>query len=831
MSVFTDRAKTLIICALLSLTTLWLYWPVRDYGFVFDDSIFVTDNRMVQSGLNSESVRWIFSSTFTTLGSVVWLSHMLDCHLFGMNAGAHHMTGITIHIANSILLFLLLRSLTTTLWRPAFVAMLFAIHPMRIESVAWIAERRDVLSMFFFLLTLMAYTLYAKRRSYLAYAAALLLFAVGLVCKQIVVTLPCVLLLLDFWPLKRLSLPEWNRGGKATKSVTRPVNLMGIVLEKLPFLAMTAAVSLATLVNPEVRSEISAMEGIPMALRIQNAFISYIRYLAKLFWPVDLAVLYPYPDSWPLAYVAGSVLCLSAITALVLCKIRRHPYLSIGWFWYLGTSVPIIGLLQLGRQSIADRYTYLPFIGLFIMVAWGVGHYVSTQNQRRAATLGAMAVFAACLIGTRAELPYWKNNETLFARALAVTTDNEVAYTNLGKELFLLGKRAEGRQHCIEALRINPKSVNARNNLGVDYYESGEYEKAIEHFQVAIDVAPNGAIALNSMGNALNKLGRFQEAIKYFRKSIEAKPDYPEAHLSLGVALDRTDQLDEAIREYFIAIQLRPDYAKAYNNLGNTLSKQNRLDEAVVNYNRALKLNPKDASIYNNLAVVLERLDRLVEATPLFREALRLDPAYDTAQSNLANNLYKLGQTSEALDLYARSLEKDPGNVNTRYNLALLLQQKGRAAEALEHLELLLKSNPNHLGARLNAGNLCYAAEKLEAARTHFSEAIRLAPDNLVAHNNLGNVFDKLGDSESAKTHYREVLRIDPRQPDGYNNLGFVLAKEGQLAEAVAIFDQALALKPDFATASSNRAAALALLKKQQAAQTNPAGQPQKPAP
>ncbi len=830
MSALTDRVKVILICAFLSFATLWVYWPVQEYGFVFDDSIFVTDNRMVQSGLNPESVRWIFSDPFNTLGSVVWLSHMLDCQLFGMNAGAHHMTGVTIHIANSILLFLLLRSLTGALWRPAFVATLFAVHPMRIESVAWIAERRDVLSMFFFLLTLQAYTIYAKHRSYVAYTIALPLFALGLLCKQMVVTLPCVLLLLDFWPLNRITLPDWLSRGKRSETRTPAPRtpLAGIILEKLPFFGLTIACSLATLLNSTVGGEIAAMEGIPMNLRIQNAFISYIRYIGKLFWPVDLAVLYPYPKSWPLLFVVGSALILLTITFFSLRSIRRHPYLSIGWFWYLGTAVPIIGLLQLGRQSIADRYTYLPFIGLFIMLAWGVGHFVSSRTQRHAATLGALAVFAACLIGTRAELPYWKNNETLFARALAVTKDNEVAHTNLGKELFLLGKRAEGRQQCVEALKINPKSVNARNNLGVDYYETGEYEKAIEHFKIAIDVAPNGAIALNSMGNALNKLGRYPEAIGNFRRSIAAKPDYPEAHLSLGVALDRTEQLEEAIREYFIAIQLRPDYAKAYNNLGNTLSKQNRLDEAVVNYNRALTLNPKDASIYNNLAVVLERLGRPEEATPLFREALKLDPRYDTAQSNLANNLHKLGQTTEALELYARSLEKDPNNSNIRYNFALLLQKEGRNSEALEQLELFIQSNPNHLGARLSAGNLCYADGKIEAARTHFSEAIRLAPENLVAHNNLGNVFDKLGDPESAKAHYREVLKLDPRQPDGYNNLGFVLAKQGQLTEAIAIFDQALALKPDFATASSNRAATLALLKKQQAAQSNPQGQPEK---
>ena len=841
MSLLTERAKALLICLLLALTTLWVYWPVREFGFVFDDSIFVTGNRAVQSGLNPESIRWVFSSVFNGLGCMVWFSHMLDCQLFGMNPGPHHMVGVSIHIANSILLFLVLRYMTGAMWRPAFAAALFAFHPMRLESVAWVAERRDVLGMLFFLLTLLAYAVYAKRRSYVLYFLALVFFALGLLSKQMVVTLPCVLLLLDFWPLRRFQIPEsvmkWlgkgseighrdkSRKIKAPSLENQPavegVSWKRILAEKIPFFALTALVSAATLFNPVVGSEIAAMEGIPLLLRIQNAFISYLRYLGKAVWPVDLAILYPYPKSWPIVLVLGSVVFLVVVSFLVTRQARRLPFLSVGWFWYLGTLVPMIGLLQLGRQSIADRYTYLPYIGVFVIISWGIGHFFASRRYHSAAFSLALATIIACIAGTRAEMPYWVNNERLFARALDVTTENEVAHTNLGKELLLQGKRVEGRKHCLEALRINPRSINARNNLGVDFYKQGDYDEAIEHFIIAINVNPASAISRNSMGNALTKLGRFEEAIKHFTIALESDPEYPEAHLSLAVALDNVGRLDDAIREYFIAIQLRPDYFKAYNNLGNTLTKQGRIDKAIPNYHRALRIKPSDASTHNNLAVALEKQDKLKEATDHFREAIRLLPDYTTARNNLANILQKQGEIDEAMSLYNEIFLNNPDHANSHYNLAILLFRQEKKEDALAHFEAFLKTNPNHVNARVNAANILFSQGELEGAKVHFVETLKLDPDNLIAHNNLGNVFHETENLEQAKIHYKEVIRINPEQPEGYNNFGFMLAKQGNLSDAIEYFEKALQLNPEFTSARGNLEAAAAL-QKQREGKTTP---------
>jgi tetratricopeptide (TPR) repeat protein len=505
------------LCVGLVVLTMVAFSAVVSLGFVnYDDNLYVTDNAHVLGGLNSQSLAWALTSTHASnWHPVTWVSHMIDVQLFGVDAAGHHLTSLLIHTANVLLLFWLLVRMTGALWRPAFVAALFAIHPLHVESVAWIAERKDVLSTLFWLLTTAAWLHWLASRTLARYVLVLALFALGLMAKPMLVTLPFTLLLLDYWPLERATvLPLWT--------------------EKLPLFALSAASSVVTVIAQHAGGAVKNLLTVSFVARVANAAVAYVWYLGKSVWPASLAVFYPHPGYWSGSLVVGSVLVLCGVTALALLLARRAPYLLFGWLWYLGTLVPVIGLVQVGSQATADRYTYVPLIGVFVALAWGLSALVAARPAARNA-MAAFAVIAllALLLVTRAQVRVFSDSVSLFENALAVTHDNIVAENNLGN-----------------ALR-----------------DRGEVDAAIAHYEEALLVRPDFFDARENLGLVLERLGRHDEAIAHLQQGVKIKPGLASAHHNLGIALANVHRVPEAIAEFEQAVRLDPGFEPARNNL------------------------------------------------------------------------------------------------------------------------------------------------------------------------------------------------------------------------------------------------------------------------
>jgi len=584
---------------LLALVTLAVYWPATRHDFVnYDDGFYVLANPHVSSGLTWDNVKYVFLN-FDCFNwhPITMLSHMLDCQLFGLNPWGHHLTSGLLHAVNAALVFLLLRGLTGAVGRSLMVAMLFGLHPLHVESVAWVAERKDVLSTLFGLLSLICYGRYARSKPASAqYLLALLFLALGLMSKPMLVTWPFVMLLLDYWPLGRMRNAECGM-----RSFSR------LLLEKVPFFILAAAMCVVTMVVQKQPGESEMLiPSLPLGARIGNCLVAYCRYLEKLFWPTDLAVFYPHPGHWPVGTVllAGGLLAGGSV---IFWRLRRQPFLLMGWLWFLGTLVPVIGLVQVGGQAMADRYAYVPSLGVFIMVVWGV--YELTRGRRyqsvRLAAAG-LAAITLCVAVTRQQLSYWQNGETLFRHALNVTENNWLAHNNLGVVLEDQGRISEAISQCQEAVRLRPDFAEAHYNLAIALGKNGQIDDAISQCQEALRLKPDYAEAHNNLGVAWLKQGRMADAIHQYQSALSLNPDYAEAHFNLGVALGDQGQMAEAIHQYQAALRCKPDYAGACNNLGVAFGKQGRLDEAILQFQNALRLQPDDVEAQNNLARLLE---------------------------------------------------------------------------------------------------------------------------------------------------------------------------------------------------------------------------------
>lgn len=580
----TDRRLVPLICVLLALFTIGAYWQVTGHQFVnYDDDDYVASNPRIRA---IDAV-WAFT-TFHEANwhPLTWLSHMIDYRLFGLNAGWHHATNLLLHIASTILLFLVLRRMTGFTWRAAFVAALFAIHPLHVESVAWVAERKDVLSTFFLMLALLAYARYAEHPGIGRYLLVMGAFALGLMSKPMLVTLPVILLLLDWWPLGRVS------NGKGW-------TLRRLVIEKLPLIALAAASGVITFIAQDRGLAVGSLEHYPIGVRIANALVAYVSYLVKMVYPTKLTVFYPHPESsLPMWQVIGSAVILLGVTALVLRVRRTRPYLAVGWLWYLVTLLPVIGLVQVGMQAMADRYTYVPLVGAFVAVAWLIGRIVPIRLVR----LLAVLIVAALMPLTWRQVGCWRDSETLFRHALAVTERNAVA----------------------------------ENNLGLALVEQKQFDEAVGHHRSAVEYAPDWADARYSLGAALLRNDQPAEAVAEFEAALTIDGNHASAHQNLGAALIRLGDLPGAIRHLKRAIEIRPDYAHGYSNLGTAYSLQGKLDESVECLSRAVEIDPSLADAHYNLAIDLGQQSRIPEAIEACRRALALRPKWPEAQNNLA---------------------------------------------------------------------------------------------------------------------------------------------------------------------------------------------------
>ena len=581
----TGKYRVLGIYLLLAGFTFVTYKQVLSHQFInLDDNVYVSENPHVQSGLSWQNIRWAFAAPHLSFWHpLTMLSHMLDCELFGLEPWGHHLSSLLLHIANTLILFLVLKGMTGALWKSAFVAALFALHPLHVESVAWIAERKDVLSTLFWMLTLAGYLWYVRRPGTARYLVTLFVFVLGLMAKPMLVTLPFVLLLLDYWPLERL-----NRR---------------TIYEKLPFFALSAIFSI--IVFFAQRSEDALSLNLPLGIRIANALVSYLSYIGKMIWPVNLAVFYPHPGkNLEIKQAVFAFILLLSITIWMVSLARRHKYLLVGWLWYLGTLVPVIGLVQVGSFAMADRYTYIPLTGLFIIIAWGFDElFIGWQWRETALGISAAAALFVLSMFTGAQLRYWQNSVTLFERALKVTNSSALAHNNLGFAYIKLGRYNEVIENCKQAVRIKPDCIQAYVNLGVAYIELGRYDEAVEALKQAVKIKPDVAEAYYNLGIVYDKLGRYQEAIEAFEQAIRIKPDSVEAHNNLGVAYRKLGNFEKAIEAFKQAIEIKPDSAEAHNNLGTVYGQLGRYDETIEEYKKAVHIKPDYAEAHYNLGM------------------------------------------------------------------------------------------------------------------------------------------------------------------------------------------------------------------------------------
>ncbi len=612
------------ICLWLALVTLLVYVPVFHAQFIgYDDPDYVTANPHVLSGITLANLRWAFVTSHAgNWHPVTWISLMLNSQYFGSSAGAFHAVNLLLHVANTLLLFLWLYGATGAKWRGALVAALFALHPLHVESVAWISERKDVLSALFWILALIVYTDYAKTDRISRYFFALLLFAIGLMAKPMLVSLPFVLLLLDYWPLERFAERRTFR----------------LLTEKLPFLAFSIASSAATLFAQQRVHAIAPLDLAPIFVRAQNTTLAYIGYIGKLFWPSGLAVFYPY-NRHPSLLLAFLSLAALVIVSAVAILIRRHkPYVFTGWFWFLITLVPVIGIVQVGLQSMADRYTYIPFIGLFIILAWGGW---DALNRLRIPTfvqaLAASIALVLCAGLTRAQLRYWHDSIAVFQHAVNLTVGDGAAAANLGYALAEQGQHDKAIAYYKAVLRSHPRGdATVWNNLGASLAATGKLEEAIDAFQNAVKLDPSMGDAHENLGLALARKGRLQESLIHFRDAARLEPENVKVHNTYAVMLGAAGRIDEAMQEFQIALRMAPDSAATHANFANLLAKQHARDEAMAHYSEALRLNPAFVEAHYYIASLLLEEGRTEDAAAHCIAALQIKADYVPAMVSLA---------------------------------------------------------------------------------------------------------------------------------------------------------------------------------------------------
>jgi len=681
-----------VLYLLLAVVILLAYWPAASFDFInFDDPVYVSKNPVINKGITWEGIQWAFTGVYAAnWHPLTWLSHMADVSLFGMNPGKFHLVNVLFHVLNSILLFMVFERMTGALWRSFFVSALFALHPLHVESVAWISERKDVLSTLFWILTMLGYCWYVQRRSILRYLAVATFFGLGLLAKPMLVTLPFVLVLLDYWPLQRCKIPEGSPDARDGNSFRwkGEGGIVPLFLEKIPLFFMAFAACAETFFAQSAGGAVSNLERVSFASRIQNVILSYLRYLWKTIWPFNLAAFYPYPSRFNMTAIMASLMFLLAVSILVALLFRKKPYLSLGWFWYLGTLVPVIGFVQVGSQSMADRYTYVPLIGIFIMIVWGVSDLLSRMNHGPvAAGAGSILCFCSLVMITSAQVTTWKNTETVFSHAISATKDNYLAQNNLGVALYDKGKVDEAIRHYEQALRIKYSYVNAHCNLGAALAGKKQYAEAFKHYRECLRIKPGYSEAYYDMGVALSEMGHKDEAIKQYREVLKNYPHHENANNNLGFLLAGQGKFDEAIAHYEKALATNPDNTLARVNLADALLKKGRIDEALLQVDAALKIEPGNSKLYIKRAELRMKKDDPEGALTEYREALSHDPDSAQAIYGIAFILAHRGKLDEALNLMMKLSTARPGDPLVDYNIACLYSKQGKADEAVDYLK------------------------------------------------------------------------------------------------------------------------------------------------
>lgn len=757
-TVFRPTLRGTIVCAVLFLGTIALFSRALHMGFVtYDDPSYITSNPHVQQGLSWAGLRWAFFGRADYWHPLSWLSHMADWQLYGAHAAGHHLTSLLLHALNAVLLFVVVRRLAGGFWTAAVCAALFAWHPLRVESVVWIAERKDVLSGAWFLATVWCYFNYAERRAaggsgaWRAYLLTLAAYAAGLMSKPMVVTLPGVLLLLDYWPLRRAG---WGEAGGALRAWTR------LAVEKLPFLAMSAAAAVATLRMQAVEQafvlKLSAED------RLGNAVVSVARYLGKEVWPFDLAVCYPHPGRWPLVWVALSGVLVAGVTVLAVVQRKRRPWVIVGWLWFLGMLVPVIGIVQAGYQAMADRYTYLPMIGVELAVLLTVREWVTTRRARLAAGGVAVLVLAGCSARTWSQEGVWRNSRTLFEHALAVTHRNAVAHYFLGVTLLDAGRADEAAVQCRRAVALAPDSSAAHAALALVDSIQGRLADAESEYGRALELAPRDPTILISLGGLELRRGAYPQATGRFTEVLRQRPDSLPAVLGLAEAeagLGRTAEAEAGFRR---ALALGADEPRVQTDYAEFLAAHGRLADALVHYEAAVKLAPSDPAAHRNLGDALRVLGKLPEAIAEYRRALALHPDDALTDFGLGLAFEQSGQASRALAAYIHAARLSPDFSEAHLRIALLMLDRGKLDEAVVHIDRALKTTRDP--ALVN----------------------RVWADALGRHGYYNDAID----------HYEQALRLNPKDAESQAVVGALLWLTGRRVQAVAHWETAMTLDP-----------------------------------
>ncbi len=651
MKLETKTVQPLLICLLLVLLSLIAYEPIRHNDFVdYDDVDYVTKNPHVLKGLSKDGLIWSFTETDLTANwhPLTWLSHMLDIELFATNSFWHHFVNLLFHIANTLLLFGIFRKTTKAVWRSFFVAAVFVLHPLHVESVAWVAERKDVLSGLFWMLTIAAYIAYSQKPNVRSYVLVVLFFILGLMAKPMLVTLPFVLLLLDYWPLGRF---EWGQQNNK-RACCR------LIAEKIPLFLFSMVSSIITFAVQRHAGAMIRGENYSFLTRLSNATVAYIGYIIKLFYPLRLAVLYPHPgNSLPVWQPIAASSALILITAIVFRLAVKKRFLLVGWLWYLGTLVPVIGLVQVGSQAMADRYSYLPSIGIFIMLAWGIADVAAGWKYKKVIIgISASVVLVVLLIGTRMQLSYWKNTQTLFEHTLEITKNNFVTHNNYGCYLQEQGELDSAVENFNKALQIKPDYVAVLNNLGMALRQQGKIDEAIVQWEKALELEPYHPNANANLGLALAVKGDYEQAIKHFNITLKIRPDFPGVNYILGDIYYKMGSYDLAKVNLERAVRSSPNNITALNYLGAIYAEQGSVDEAIKKWSQVLAIDPNSVYTHLNIAFAQSQNGRHDIAIEHYNYALRINPNQPDVLSKLAASYAALGDMERAIEAAEKAL-------------------------------------------------------------------------------------------------------------------------------------------------------------------------------
>ena len=749
------QKKKVTVCLLLAAITLLAYWPVQHHEFInLDDDLYITGNQKVKAGLTTDGLIWAFDFNGKSYWHpLTWLSHMLDVELFGLNSAAHHLANLWIHLVNVLLLFGVLYRATGRLYRCAFIAALFAVHPLNVDSVAWMAERKNLLSTFFWVLTMLLYMRYVERPSAKRYGYMSLAFACGLMTKPMLVTLPFVLLLMDYWPLKRLDDKHgWQHSATWQDTMFAPARKCGVsrlIVEKMPLLMLSGVSIWISILSTQEIDMMVATDTVPLTLRIGNALVSYLGYLSKIFWPHNLAIFYPFPKNLPFWLVVGSGILLVAMTALIILKSNRKPYLATGWLWYLGTLVPVIGIVQAGVwPSMADRWVYIPMIGILIIIAWATAEMITKWRPKMQVLVAVLGVSAlvCCVFLARLQLHHWQNSRLLFRHALNVTGGSDIVHNNLGSALLWEGDFKAALHHFKAALKFNPLMTKLHNNIAQTLVKLGRINQAVDRYRVSLKLDPFEAETHNGLAVALFEQGRIKESIHHLHTAVRLEPKYPDVYVNLGAVYRQQGNSKMAARYYLQALRLNPDLPEAHNNLGLLLMTEGKYKVAAAYFRKALEIKPEFSPARENLKKLQTAQIAYRQKLAQLNDDIRKNPEDGDLFIELGD-LYKVqGSFSQALVNYQKAYSILPESRRVMKKLAIGHAMAGNYDQAVELLQKMIGLQPDDTDPYIYLSGIFARQNQLDESIVWLKKAIARGYhnwDRLLTDDNFENIREK----------------------------------------------------------------------------------------